>query len=414
MALALLALVRFLNSLLLVALNGLGPIYVKVFANKIKDAKPHLASRLENEREFRVQVELFDKISLVVLLVSAILIFPAHWWTWLGIAAYLLIFDWALSHYLALHQPEGFLERLYPLFRPLYIWLRPLASGITALAKKGMLYDMSQEEEEEESPEEIDAFIQAGTEEGVIEEKDRHLVENILNLNETMVREIMTPRTEMKCLDIRRSKQEALEIFKTSRFSRLPVYRESIDNIEGLIRLKDLVLETKPHKSLAEISMPVLFVPESKNVADLLQEMLKTRIQMAVVLDEYGGTAGLITLEDAIEEIVGEIHDEHEVPDQDEMVVQPDGTTRVDGRVLLEDFCDHFGLSLVDDNVDTIGGYLFAKEGRIPDVGHRVVIQDVEIEILKADSRRIYEILVHSLKDAEPVLDPNTESNNGR
>lgn len=391
----LLALLRLLNALLLAALNGLGPIYSKVFANKIREQAPHLGRQLEREREFRLQAELFDKLSLVLLLALSLAVSVRLPGFWLLVSAYLLVFDWALSQYLALHQPESFVLRLYPLFRPFYGLLKPLARLFSWLAQKGERYDLAQEETEEESPEEIDAFIQAGTDEGVIEEKDRHLLENILGLNETVVREIMTPRTEMKCLEIHQSRQEALDLFKSCRFSRIPVFRESIDNIEGMITLKDLLLESQPSAHLGDLLKPLLFIPEGKSAADLIQEMLRSRIQMAVVLDEYGGTAGLITLEDAIEEIVGEIHDEHEQPPPEDFLAEPNGAWLVDGRAHLDEFCARFSLDLDDDDhVDTIGGYLFSREGHIPEVGAKLALKHLEIEIAKADARRIYQLRV--------------------
>ncbi len=243
----------------------------------------------------------------------------------------------------------------------------------------------------------------AGAEEGIIEEKEQPLIHNLLNFNDTVVREVMTPRTDMECLEITMSNEEINEVFRRTKYSRLPVYRGDIDRIEGVLRFKDFIEISNEGKSIEKSLTRVMFIPENKNISDLLEEMLTHRTQMVIVIDEYGGTAGLTTLEDLIEEIVGEIHDEHEEPDSDEIIELKNGSFLVDGKVLLEDFCEMFSIDVEVSDVDTIGGFIFNHEGRIPKEGSHCEIGGWSVEIARADDRRIYQVKVSPQSNNAPV-----------
>ncbi len=179
-----------------------------------------------------------------------------------------------------------------------------------------------------------------------------------------------------------------------------------IDHIVGILRFKDLPELMNEDRDIKEGITNVLFVPEHKNISDQLQEMLKHRLQMAVVIDEFGGTAGLVTLEDLIEEIVGEIHDEHEAPESDLIVDMENGSFLVDGKVLLEEFCRLFSITVDNEDVDTVGGFIFNHEGHIPKEGDTCHIGELKVQIAKADERRIYKIMVTPEKDSVPELVP--------
>jgi putative hemolysin len=312
----------------------------------------------------------------------------------------MVIFDVIITNAVGSFYPEQLMTRLFPPLRFLYLFVSPVVVLMIKVSQRGRLH-IEGGEDEEDDPEGIRAFLQAGTEEGIIEEKEKHLLRNLLVFSDTVVREVMTPRTDMICVEHTASPEEILSVFRETKFSRLPVYRENIDQIEGVLRLKDLLEVVDKHDDLSGYLKPTVFVPEMKRISDLLEEMLKERMQMVVVIDEYGGTAGLITLEDLIEEIVGEIHDEHEAPEADQIITLENGDRLIDGKITLEDFCEMFGVESDNEDVDTVGGYIFNKSGRIPDVGDLCEVCGVQVEIARADQRRIYQVKV-----AVPIEEP--------
>ena len=314
---------------------------------------------------------------------------PLQWAHFVGLVSYVLICDLILPNIIAAFYAEWLVTKLFPILKVPYAATSPITLSLIFFAKKGRIHD----QEEEEAPEDIKAFLRAGAEEGIIEEKEKPLLHNILNFNDTIVREVMTPRTDMKCVARSMLPQQILDTFSKTNFSRLPVYGENIDQIEGFIRLKDII-KMKPNETeISTYISEIPFVPERKNISDMLQEMLKNRCQMAIVIDEYGGTSGLITLEDLIEEIVGEIHDEHETPESDEIIKLENGSFLLDGKFNLQEFCELFSLEEDEEDIDTVGGYIFNQEGCIPNVGDALQIGDVNVEIVRADERRIYKLI---------------------
>ncbi len=391
--LCVLIVLRLLNNLLRSGYQGLGDIYQKALAERLKNERPNLARALDHAHLLESSVQTVDALGLVavVSLLLSHLGFEPN--VFLALGLYVVIADILVPFYLARHHTEAFVIRLFPLVSWLYFFVRPIALLAGVLAKIGKRFEDKRSEEIDETPAELNAFIEAGAEEGFIEEKQRILVQNILNIDETVAREIMTPRTDMQCVPMNAERPDVLGVFKECKFSRLPVYKKDIDTIEGMVRLKDLVNEE--HAKVSELVMPVLYIHEDMNVADLMTKMLRTRIQMAVVLDQYSGTSGLITLEDVIEEIVGEIHDEHESPDGDEVIRLEDGSYLVDGRFNISDFEKRFAVSIESEDVDTIGGYIFMVLGRIPDVGTLIDLAGMQVEIIRSDERRIYQVKIY-------------------
>ena len=246
------------------------------------------------------------------------------------------------------------------------------------------------------SEEELQELIDASEQQGIIDEGEGDMLQSILELDETILREIMVPRTDMVCVDAEAPFGNILKVILSSGHSRIPVYQNNIDNIIGLVYAKDLLrFWGRPIDdiSLAEIMRTPLLVPESKQVSVLLREFQSARVHIAIVLDEYGGTSGLVTIEDLIEEIVGEIHDEYD-HQEEWLVKQPDGSLLVDSRLDIEEFEEYFGIEVAREKFDTIGGYIVEQSGRVPAVGEQVRIGDFDMLIEQGDQRAIRQIRI--------------------
>ncbi|MDD5728078.1 MAG: hemolysin family protein [Victivallales bacterium] len=226
-----------------------------------------------------------------------------------------------------------------------------------------------------------------------LEEDEKRMIRGIFDLDDTLVREIMTPRVDMNALPVKASIEEAKQTIVRSGHSRIPLYGKSIDEIRGIIYAKDFLDTEKAFSALADFMHPPLFVPETKNVGDLLEEFQTNKIHVAIIIDEYGGTAGIVTLEDIIEEIVGEIRDESDENEtgNNRMRRLADGSIQVEGRCLIDDINHEFDLDLPDDeDVDTIAGYVCGEFGRIPRENEEFKIAGVgTFRILKADRRKV-------------------------
>ncbi len=253
-------------------------------------------------------------------------------------------------------------------------------------------------------PEELIALADAAVEDDVLEQGERDLIESVIGFGDIVVREVMVPRTDMTTLDRTTSVATALEISSAAGYSRLPVVGENIDDVMGLVYVKDLIraeLDGQDQRLVAEILRPSRFVPETKRVAPLLREMQHHSFHMAVVVDEYGGVAGLVTLEDLIEEIVGEIVDEFDV---EEPLVerQPDGSLTVDGRILITDLNQIADLELPEGDFDTVAGFVFDRFGRVPNEGEKVDSDGYTLRVERVQARRITKVHVLSHSQAGP------------
>ncbi len=244
--------------------------------------------------------------------------------------------------------------------------------------------------------EEIKFLVEIGEEEGVIEKDEKEMIEGVFEFAETTAKEVMVPRIDIRRLDAEETLSAALEHLLSTGHSRTPVIEGSIDNIIGILYTKDLLKYLKEGKKdipVKDIIREAHFVPESKPLDELMKEMREKKIQMAIVVDEYGGTAGLVTLEDLLEEIVGEILDEHDV---EEVGIRPleDGSYVVDARMDIDEINASLGLNLPSEEFDSIGGLLFNLLGKIPVVGDRVEVNGVELIVEKMRIRRITRIRI--------------------
>ncbi len=227
----------------------------------------------------------------------------------------------------------------------------------------------------------------------VLDAGEREMIQRVFLLGETVVREIMVPRIDMVSIEESTPMLQVLELLKEKRHSRLPVYRDHIDNIVGFLHLKDLLASLDGAQETRELLRPVHFVPETKRVGELLAEMRERRLHLVIVVDEYGGTAGLVTLEDVIEEVVGEIQDES---DKEQPLLTPlaDGSFRVDAKVDLDELAERLQVALPADEYDTLGGYLYGLAGKIPVIGDRFTDSGLEFVIRGVRGRRITQVLV--------------------
>ena len=239
------------------------------------------------------------------------------------------------------------------------------------------------------SPEEIRLLVEQSEEGGSIDKDDARLLEGVFEFSEKTAQEVMTPRTQMVALERELTVEEAADVVAQARRSRYPVYGDSLDDIAGVVHAKDILTAVRqnPGSSVGTIMRPPLFVPGTREVEDVLADMKRLKVHLAVVLDEYGGTAGLVTMEDLLEEIVGDIYDEYDRLDRP--VPTPEGAPVLDGSMSISDFNADHELQLDDTDYTTIGGYLFGQLGRLPRAGDRIVAGKDAFEILEMDGRRV-------------------------
>jgi len=256
--------------------------------------------------------------------------------------------------------------------------------------------------------EEIHELIEAGEEEGVVNEGEREMISAILELDSTVVREIMVPRTEMAAICVEASIQETIDAIIACGHSRIPVYKGTLDNIIGLLYAKDLLKSWGTSDSLIQLSDLIrqpFFTPETQTLEQLLQEFKKKKVHLAIVVDEYGGTSGLVTIEDLLEQIVGDIQDEYDM-EEELYCLNPDGSLTADARLPIEELEEHFGLEIERDKFDTVGGLVVQLAEGIPTAGTVVTGESLTIEILDADPRKVKRVRISRLSD---VTEPSAQ-----
>ncbi|MBI3975702.1 MAG: HlyC/CorC family transporter [Armatimonadetes bacterium] len=244
--------------------------------------------------------------------------------------------------------------------------------------------------------EEIRALVKMGEEEGVIEQEEREMIHSIFEFGDTVAREVMVPRIDMDVLEDVATAEEAMRLIVATGHSRIPVFHESIDKIVGILYLKDLLgplAEGRTGVQVADLARPVYYVPESKRLDDLFREMQRRKVHLAIVVDEYGGTSGLVTIEDLLEEIVGPIVDEHDVEERLVEVVN-DQVALVEGRTPIGEVNDLLRLELPAGEVDTIGGFVYSLLGHVPRPGERVAYDGLEIIVEQVEGQRIGKVKI--------------------
>ncbi len=277
--------------------------------------------------------------------------------------------------------------------------LRPLLAPIARFGGLGASESIepTEEDEEEASDREIRAFLDVGEAAGIIEGQEGEILESLVEFFDTTVREVMTPRTDMVAVPESASWEELMETFGRTHKSRVPVYRETVDDVVGVVHVKNLIKDfiEGGRPPVSELFRPCPVVPESKELGELLREFQQEHQQMAIVVDEYGGTSGLVTLEDIIEEIVGEIQDELDPAEPPEWEELQEGVFRLQGRASLEVLEELFGLEMDEEDVDTVGGLVFSRHGTVAEAGTVVEIGPgpVVFEVEAMDGRRIVSVI---------------------
>jgi putative hemolysin len=273
------------------------------------------------------------------------------------------------------------------------VWpLNKLTQAITRL------FGVTDVPQERLTAEELMILVERGGEQGEIEAEEQQMIGAVLELGEQRVHEVMVPRIDISALPVTATLDEMIAMIVNDGHSRIPIYDESIDNVIGILYAKDLLplLKGGREPDLRKIVRPPLFVPESISVDDLLHQLQRQKVHIAIVLDEYGGTAGLVTIEDLIEEIVGEIQDEYDV---EEPMIEPldDDRARVDGRASVDDLTTHFGMELDAEDreqYDTVGGLVYHEIGGVPNVGDTVEVDGLTLTVETTDGRRVGKVLV--------------------
>jgi CBS domain containing-hemolysin-like protein len=266
-----------------------------------------------------------------------------------------------------------------------------------------IFFPRTDEERISDAEETIKSIINVGEKEGIFKEDDGEMLQSIVEFSETIVREVMTPRIDLKCLDIESSLPEFIDLVIESGYSKIPVYRERIDDIVGNLYAKDVLKfwnNTGGEINIGDIMRQPYFIPETKKVRDLLREFQRDKMHMAIVVDEYGGVAGVVTIEDLLEEIVGEIHDEYDT-EQEMIQTISDASWDVDAKIDLDELEEFLDFEFPRDNYETLGGFLFAQIGRIPAIGEIVNYGSLKIRIKDADDRRISRVIIYKYESGE-------------
>jgi CBS domain containing-hemolysin-like protein len=246
--------------------------------------------------------------------------------------------------------------------------------------------------------EELKLLVSVGEEEGVIEEEEREMIHGIFEMGDMRVRELMVPRTDLVAIEVGQPVERAVELVTKHGHTRIPAYEANLDHIIGVLYAKDLlraVVRGEP-KTLREIARKPYFTPESNKVQDVLRDLRKNRVHMAIVVDEYGGTAGAVTIEDILEEIVGPIQDEYDVGEEDEIQFISPNEVVLDGRVSVDDVNELLKLNVAADSYDTIGGYVLDQLGATPRVGATLKLGDAELRVEGVQGTRIKKVRIKS------------------
>jgi CBS domain containing-hemolysin-like protein len=296
---------------------------------------------------------------------------------------------------LAGRSPDSWAMRLAPPAQGLSVLLYPILSLMRGLDQMiGGQRGKAVTESVLLTEDGIRFLIDIGGEESAIEEDEKEMIAAIVELGETLVREVMVPRIDVVSLPVDTPMVDALDVIIESGYSRIPVYEETLDNIVGILYAKDLLGRFRRDQKdalIGEMLRTTYFVPESAKVDDLLRDLQRRRVHAAIVVDEYGGTAGLVTIEDLLEEIVGEIQDEY---DREEPLVQPvaEGEYLLSARCNLDDASDVLGVDLPSEGGDSLGGFIYTQLGRVPVVGDEVIFDSIRMTVLSVDGRRVTQL----------------------
>jgi putative hemolysin len=395
------------------AFNALMRLSLRIHAERT-DRDDALGQYLEDPRRLFIPARLL--ISSLSILAAALLArvtgvdpagFPVLIVSIIGIV---LACEHLIPLLIVRHDPERVLDVLLPSFDAIAGVLRPLTNTLLRLGTSNRRRNLSGvrtdahirqapapvQIESAPAPEPPDAT------EAVQEGQARELLRNLADFRETMVREVMTPRPDIIAIENDATIEQLYTLFREQQYSRIPVFKETLDNVQGFVFIKDL-LQRGPATAISGPITPLIrpahFVPETKRVPDLLKEFQRKRLQSAIVVDEYGGTAGLVTIEDLIEEIVGEIRDEYDV-EVERIVDEGQGKFLFSGSVHVEEMASLMKVEIEGQGFETVGGFLLSRLGRVPAVGEHMEVDGLDVEIVETEQRRITRVRMSRL---EPV-----------
>lgn len=393
-----------------------------------EDEKPRstefLREILENRPHFRFALSSTIQILLIIFSVLVTLIVYNFYNAPMQILLLSIFFGLTFSgifrqfipRFLTRQNPEGKLLFLLPLVRPIY----RLMPSSSASEKERQRFETTimpnlTEEKTEDNSEDIQALIEVGEAEGILEEGERELIETMVEFSETRTGEIMTPRTEICALPIEATVRAARDLIIEEKYSRLPVYRGKIDNIEGVIYVRDLLnawATGRENQTIETLLRPPHFVPETKPAAELLKDMQKSHMQLAIVIDEYGGVAGVVSLEDIIEEIVGEIEDEDTAQEEVIEIIEGENQSYFDvlGSTEIDKIERIFDMEIEEDDDDfsTIAGLVTSEIGYVPKRGKKLVVRGLDIEVLQADEKKLHLLRLRKAAPDEAAMSAET------
>ena len=396
-------------------------------ANKRHSAE-FLREIVENRPRFRFALSSAIQVLLICFTVLLTVIMSGYVEGKVRVLLFSLLIGLAVTVFLRQIVPRLLIQNeterkllfLLPAIRPIYaitsFFAEPITSGRRMRGNEKLEATVAPdavEQKDDERDDDFQALMEVGEAEGIIEEEERELIETMVEFGDTLAGEIMTPRTEIVGIKIGTSIKDARDVIIEEKYSRLPVYRDSIDNIEGIIYVRDLLaaLATgRKEKIVDTIMRDVFFVPETKTAAELLKSMQANHVQIAIVIDEYGGVAGLITVEDILEEIVGEIEDEDtEQEEIVEIIEGEDGYYDVVGSTEIDNIERLFDTELEDDEYTTIAGLVTCEAGYVPKAGEKLQLRGLDIEILEADEKKIHRLRLRKALEEQPASLPTPE-----
>ena len=329
----------------------------------------------------------------------------------LFVAVFILICEHVVPMFIARRDPEGVLKFLLPPFDVAARFVAPLTNALVRLivdARRDRHAAQAGNPVVEEPREAPATAPDLAEDQRLMEGDERRLLQSIVEFSDTLVREVMTPRPDIVAITEDARIADLRALFGEQEYSRIPVYKENLDNILGVIFVKDLIRlagDWKDSDSILPLLRPATFVPETKRVSDLLKEFQRKQVQLAIVVDEYGGTAGLATLEDLLEEIVGEIRDEYDV-EAETVVDVGRGTYVFSGKANFDEVRDRLHVEVEPEGFETVGGYVLTRVGRVPSVGETFELDGLVVEVVEAERRRIHRV---KIRRAAPVASVETE-----
>ncbi len=400
------------------AYESLSEVSLRVLGGEREDSPRRVRffrELMEHRRRFELILILGTQLSI-----AAIAILLAEVFTQLGLGAPVLfsfvavfmvvvLFRQLMPRLLAQNHPDDVFWVLLPALEVFYrfssVFVAPVNSLLNRM-RRAEPEEATAEEEAEEAKEEIQAFIDVGEEAGIIEESEGEMIQSIIEFSDTCVDKVMRPRPQIVAIEASATVADARQLMIESKHSRIPVYRDQIDTIEGIVYVRDLLMFCEAEKMSMRVTRcmrPAYFVPESKSVRELLADMQKAKVQIAVVIDEYGGVAGLVTLEDIIEEILGEIEDEDEATTIDEIVQSDDGSYLIDGSVEIRRVELLYDKELEADDFSTVAGLIINELGHVPTIGEKLDFKGLRFEVVDADNKRVNQVSVRNVE--EPASD---------